>query len=227
MNNKVKTVSIISAGLALFFLAKLYAVLAPAMRGANITLKQVQGQNILLCIEHGKENSIPRWSHDIENGPIFTNSSDYFNWLKADSDAMSLQKVSALKTSRAHTDFFLLRGREFSEENNMWTVIKNISASAPDNLIVLATRNVDPTSLPQHLTSTNRSKRIRLLYQDDPLFRNGIILIRKDGMIWKGKHSPNYEEVCGSVPFDLTTNLVNGMPVKYLTPTGEVTPRNE
>ena len=225
MNNKVNLFFIFSVVIALFLGIMIYPALSFAMRGANITVKRAQGQNILLCIEHGKENSPPRWSYDIGRTTNFINSSDYFNWLKADSDSKVLQRISSFQTEGKKFDFFLLQGHDFTKDNNMWMVVKNIPTNAPDNIIVLATRNVEPSSLPIQLSAQKETRRI--LYHNDSLLKNIIILIRKDGTVWTGRHSPCYEEVCGSVPFDLTTNLVNGLPVKYLTPTGEVTPTNE
>ena len=115
-----------------------------------------------------------------------------------------------------------------------WIIVKNLPEDAPDNFIVMTTANVNPASLRTRLAEEDMSKRIEIAKNPQMrMLRERIYLIRKDGKVvelWKRRSAQakySYREIYDNVPFDLTTNLVNGMPVKYLAPTGEITPTNE
>jgi hypothetical protein len=120
----------------------------------------------------------------------------------------------------------------------IWTIIKNIPDDPPLNLIVLATRNVEPSSLRTKITSEDMAKCIRFKEKKDDLWilNRVAVLIRADGLAIsvpvvpptsKRKRTGMYKYVYHDQPFDLTTNLVDGLQVKYLTPEGEIIPVND
>ena len=115
---------------------------------------------------------------------------------------------------------------------NIWTVIKNLPDNPPGNLVVLATRNIDPSSLRTKLTEEDMHKHIQFKEgKDDVLLLRGFAgVVRADGRaIRLGAYRQiPYGKIYGKKPFDLTTNLVDGRQVKYLTPEGmEVIPTND
>ena len=121
---------------------------------------------------------------------------------------------------------------------DIWTVIKNLPDEPPPNLIVLATRNVDPLSLRTRITVDDMNKHIRFKENKDDLriLRQAAVLIYADGMgiaipveppTSTGSKGTTYKSIYRDHPFDLTTNLVNGLQVKYLTPNGEAIPAND
>lgn len=123
-------------------------------------------------------------------------------------------------------------------DTEVWTVVKNIPDDPPSNLIVLATRNVDTSSLRTKLTDEDMQKHIRFKEKKDDLWilNQAAVLIRSDGTATavpvvpptsRRKNTATYRYIYRSQPFDLTANSVNGLQVKYLTPDGEVIPTND
>ena len=133
---------------------------------------------------------------------------------------------------------------------NIWSVIKNIPENPPDNLVVLATRNIDPSSLRTRFSDGDIHKRIRFDEQFDPLQKyptlkkyavviyangNGRIISVAPPASRRAKSSTCYrmykyemEYYGNDASFDLTTNLVNGLQVSYFTPEGKtVIPDND
>jgi len=120
---------------------------------------------------------------------------------------------------------------------NIWAVVKNIPEDPPENLIILVTRNIDPSSLRTRLTDGDMQKQIQFDEQfippeNLPILKKYAVVIRADGSWWmifpKSKAmSRTYGKIYRGEPFDLTTNLVNGLQVKYLTTDGEVIPTND
>lgn len=123
-------------------------------------------------------------------------------------------------------------------DSSIWAVVKNIPDDPPPNLIVLATRNVDPSSLRTKLTDEDMQKHIQFRGENDHLMilRKYAIVFFADGTCTsvpvvsptsrRGKRT-TYRFVYRNRPFDLTTNLVSGLHVKYLTPEGEIIPVND
>lgn len=115
-------------------------------------------------------------------------------------------------------------------DRNEWIVIQNIPDNPPGNLIVLATRNVDPSSLRTKLADGDMQKHIRFVANPGfPLFeRNSAILVRADGVTVRvRKEAMTYAAVYRGQTFDVTTNRVDGAQTKYLLPDGkEVVPDN-
>lgn len=132
---------------------------------------------------------------------------------------------------------------------SIWTVIKNMPENPPDNLVVLATRNIDPSSL-RVRPSGEMYKHIRFDERFEPpenmpILRKYAALITANGCgaiisvvpptskkVKATTYNCDYTQTTAyygkEAFFDLTTNLVNGVQVKYLTPDGaEVIPTND
>ena len=119
---------------------------------------------------------------------------------------------------------------------NEWIFIQNMPENPPGNLIILASRNVDPTSLRTKLTHEDMHKKLRFVpYKKFPLFeRNSAVIFRANGgreIIYNRRNGAAYERVYKNIrssseydatPFDATTNLTTGLPVKYRMPDGTV-----
>jgi hypothetical protein len=121
---------------------------------------------------------------------------------------------------------------------SIWTVAKNIPDDPPPNLIVLATRNVDPASLRTKLTDEDMQKHIQFRGESGHLMilRKYAIVLFADGTCTsipvvsptsRRGNRTTYKFIYRNRPFDLTTNLVNGLQVKYLTPDDEIIPVND
>lgn len=129
---------------------------------------------------------------------------------------------------------------------NIWTIIKNLPDNPPDNLIVLATRNIDASSLRTRLTVEDLDKCIRIDEhyvppENIPILKTAAVVINATGSRCIISTNPGYHQKFRRIyldwkpwkpseepePFDLTTNLVNGLEVKYLTTDGEVIPAND
>ena len=118
----------------------------------------------------------------------------------------------------------------------IWTVIKNLPENPPDNLVVLATRNVAPSSLRTRLTESDMPKHIQFDEQFE--FPPNMSILKKYAVFIYANHTAQrvrmnrpddytYGRIYRGTPFDLTTNPANGLQVKYLTPDGEVIPTND
>lgn len=123
-------------------------------------------------------------------------------------------------------------------DSSIWIVAKNIPDDPPPNLIILATRNVEPSSLRTRLADEDMQKHIRFRekYDDLMILRKYAVLFFADGMCTsvplvspksRRGNRITYRSIYRNQPFDLTTNLVSGLQVKYLTPEGEITPIND
>jgi hypothetical protein len=124
---------------------------------------------------------------------------------------------------------------------NIWTVIKNLPPDPPSPLIVMATRNVDPTSLRTRVSDADMHKHIRFKEGQDDLWvlRRFAVLIRADGIALSVPIMRNTEKRMTTISgtagviyrnqtFDLTTNLSNGLSISYFTSDGKtVVPLND
>lgn len=125
---------------------------------------------------------------------------------------------------------------------SIWTVIKNLPENPPENLVVLATRNIDPSSLRTRLTEGDAEKQIRIDEhfappENLPILKKAAVVIYANGGRLIIGTAPGNDHTCRRVywrylakepaPFDLTTNLVSDQQVKYLTTDGEVIPAND
>ena len=114
-------------------------------------------------------------------------------------------------------------------DSNIWTIVKDLPTNAPDNFVVMCTRNIDPNSLRLRLSGDEMEGEIRFSDPKDKLLKNYGILIRKNGSGYIGVHtgkpvSPglSYRHVYQNKEFGLLPGKGNSFSVKYLTPTGEV-----
>ena len=121
---------------------------------------------------------------------------------------------------------------------SIWIVIKNIPDDPPPNLIVLATRNIDPSSLRTKLTDEDMQKHIQFRGENGHLMilKKYAVVFFADGTYTsvpvvsptsKRGHRTTYRSIYRSQTFDITTNLINGLQVKYLSSDGETIPVNE
>jgi hypothetical protein len=122
---------------------------------------------------------------------------------------------------------------KYYNDANIWTVIKNLPNDPPEKLIVMATRNVDASSLRTKLTYRDMHTHIRFRQKRDDLWilRESAVFIYANGLARtfriRSRDGVTYGSIYNNQPFDVTTNLVNGLQVKYLTPDGEVIPTND
>lgn len=212
---------IILAGLLLFFWGylsvtrmKIEEVAAGTMQGAGI-------QFVELAAEHGI--TFPR-----DNG-------------STEAEQFVLVQEHWRESSLLESDEYRNRRSKYYDAN-IWAVVKNLPENPPGNLIVLATRNIDPSSLRTRLGDRDMQKHIRfdknfVPPENLPILKKCAAVIYADGrglIIGTGPRSdgtyrhvyrkPLYGE---RTAFDLTANPANGLQVKYLTADGEVIPAND
>ena len=119
-----------------------------------------------------------------------------------------------------------------SPSSNMWTIVKNLPADAPGQMILVATRNIDARFLRMRMDSEDICKTVPVTFDKDKgLLSKYAIAIRKDGewVVIKRRVSSSCQFAsCGSLygfkPFGLIAESPNTLHVTYLTPDGEVTP---
>lgn len=199
---------------------------------ASYDLIRAEGKRMLNCLEDEREHTaITRWPSDNTSASTISNSTVFFNSMMSGLD--DYEKTNLFRSMTWRLDNNSMSNFTFTLQNNYWIVIKNIPADAPGNVIVLATRNIDPKSLRIRITKNDMTKTIQFAAEkSEDSLKNWAVLIRKDGktVVLPRTRKQSRRESYGFIykkSFDLTTNLVNGMPVKYLTPTGEVMPTNE
>lgn len=210
--------------------------LRQGMSATSAVLK-TRSSAVVECLNEISAAGFWLWPTDDSSLPNHRTSADYFNWLITETDVPSLiDDEGKMYMQRLKEEVALqLYGRPlFSEKNMPWIIVKNLPENTPDNFIVMATANVNPASLRTRLTEEDMSRQIGIAKNHhERVLREHIYLIRKNGETVELQKSLSpqakftYREVYNNTPFDLTTNLVNGLPLKYLTPTGEVTPTNE
>lgn len=194
---------------------------------ANVSFLREEGKTIFSRISGQSE---PLWPFDGFSGLQFSNSTDYLNVLICSNH---LDYKRDLRYSYFHSAK-LRKMTHLSSDDNMWTVVKNLPAEAPDNVIVLATRNIDPLTLRACLTGGEMDNRVSLLPEEsERSLKLAGIVFRKDGSSYTIGRRPESalfatcRHIYVNQPFDLTSNRVSVFPVTYLTPKGEVTPVSE
>lgn len=232
--NVKKAILVIALPCITLIVFYLFICIKQAESTTFVALK-ARSRAVVECLNEGNSIGVGLWPRDDSTQAHYRSCVDYFNWLKTMvSSSRGEYDKKCLNYLREELVSQLYGRQCFTEKNMPWNIIKNLPEDAPDNLIVMTTANVNPTSLRTRLSDRDMYKRIEVV-QNSPVrvLRERICLVRKDGKVvelWIGR-SPQakftYREVYDNIPFDLTTNLVNGMPVKYLTPTGEITPTNE
>jgi len=167
-------------------------------------------------------------------GMNFTNSTDYF-WVLYDGPNLGTEEWSPYV---AGFYFGQLAGAgvpahsgsgPLLPENNMWTIAKNISEDIEDVVPILVTRNLAAESLAAKVTEADMGTR---LYFDTswktPFSNKGAVFIRKGGGMFtvRSKYM-TWPVIYNRQTFDAnvdTNGVAAKFPLKYLTPTGEVTP---
>jgi len=158
-------------------------------------------------------------------------------------------------TMQKQWDYVKRSGERKYSDVSVWSVAKNLPDNPPDNLIVLATWNIEPASLRTRFTEEDKHKHIRFNEQFVPpqntaILKKYAVAIHADGTaiiipivpptstkaeattykyIYRRsmyrRSTPPLEE---EEFFDLATDLVNGRKVSYLTPEGKtVVPTND
>ena len=227
-----------SVGSILFFQKIKHTRFFLTVIGSSSTVLRAEGHHVWYRISDSAQRG-SKLSEDYCGNASFETSTEYFNWLATlpnDSGNSRLairnnvpNNPMALFDQNIHAGTYKV-GATITDENNFWTVVKNLPSNAPNHVVVMATRNIDPESLRSRLTEVDMNKSIRFVHEKQKgLLRDWAIFIRKDGSSVAVLHSAitPLKYIYRNSSFDLTTNLVNGLPVKYLTPTGEVTPKNE
>lgn len=231
-------VMVFSAGSFLFFQSIKHTRFFLTVFGSSSTGLRAEGHNVWYRISDSAQRNC-KLSEDFCGNSSFETSTAYLNWLTTlpnDSGNSRLvirnnapNNPMALFDQNLHAGTYKT-GTMITDENNFWMVMKNLSSNAPNQVVVLATRNIDPKSLRSRLTNDDMDKSIRFVPEKQKgILRDWAIIVRKDGssIAFLRAATVPLRYIYRNSPFDLTTNLVNGMPVKYLTPTGEVTPSNE
>ena len=231
-------VIICSAASILFFQNIRHTRFFLTVFGSTSTALRAEGHHVWYRINDFARRG-GKLSEDYCGNASFKTSTEYFNWLSTipNDNGNSLLAIRnnvpnnpmALFDPNIHAGTYKT-GTMITDKNNIWTVVKNLSSNAPNHVVVLATRNIDSSSLRSRLTEGDMSKPMRFVPEKQKgLLRDWAILVRKDGSSVAVLHAAtvSLKYIYRNSPFDLTTNLVNGQPVKYLTPTGEVTPKNE
>ena len=235
VNQKVRQILLVIGLPSLTLIVLFFFIsLRHGMSVTSVALK-ARSSAVVHCLNEMCSTGICLWPQDALTLPNHRSSVNYFNWLITDVLASGGEYDNNCLRHLREELVSQLYGRPFFSEKNMpWIIVKNLPEDAPDNFIVMASANVSPASLRTRLAEEDMDKRIEIAKNPQMrVLRKRIYLIRRNGQVielWKGR-SPQenftYREVYDNSFFDLTTNLVNGLPVKYLTPTGEVTPTNK
>lgn len=240
-------------GLAVMTVAVMLLVLAliPAMWcgvwSANVCAVGVRGRDIYVAITGANMEREPlglppvwpsegvRLTNAVDDiaSVVFSNSTDYFNYLYDGKNA-GTERWSPFV---AGFDFSKLAGAGvpacsngiLTPEDNMWSIAMNVRDDMPDIVPILITRNVDASSLAAKATEKDGNKSLRFDPEWEAPFGNkGFVMIRKGGAIFRARAKyMSYGIVYSKQPFDATVDeygkpVTN--PLKYLTPTGAVVP---
>ena len=174
----------------------------------------------LTCVEKFGHLNIKKGYgiYPIEESLNFSNSTDYFYYV-LDMKNYGKTNWQPLIYGASRSSIFRNIDKTNLEDETMWSIAKNITASIDENIPVLISRNVDVSQLCGKYSPKKK----------DELFKSygGYVLIRKDGSMYMQKRpklSTRYIYRKGN--FDYTTNAVPPeKALKYLTPTSEVYPR--
>jgi type II secretory pathway pseudopilin PulG len=237
--------NLISLVVIVVLLGLLSSALFPSMSGAmlsaNMTAVGTRGKDIYVAITAadterealGFPSVWPQSNPPTNNaGDIsrinFTNSTDYF---------YALYDGARVGTAEHHPyvkgfDYSKLAGAgvpthsgggRLKPDNNMWTIAKNLREDMEEIIPVLVTRNLAAESLVTDLqTVTTRP----LCFDEewmDPFRKKGVVIIRKGGGMYslRGRYT-RVNLLYGNQTF--TTTIPGSQPLRYLTPSKEVTP---
>ena len=162
-----------------------------------------------------------RWGLLARSGRQIANALRENNAYPTNADATAFTNtLQALKFDR-QGQFFQ---RFFVPE--AWTVVNNLREDPPGNLVVLVTRNIDPSSLRTQLSTGDMQRHIQFVRgRNLPRLGSAAVLVRADGKaipIINRKSYTVYANIYDGQPFDFVTNSATGLPVGYLTPDGKV-----
>lgn len=212
---------------------------AVGMRGKDIFVS-ITGANV----EREALGQPPLWPREIDpnidtnaaDRALFsvTNSTDYFRVLYDEKNLGTPQwapQVEGFNYGKLAGAWVSAcpDGHVLTADNNMWTIAKNVRADMSDLIPVLITRNIDASSLAAKVDEQDlEEKTLRF----DPGWQTPFgdrffVMIRKGGAI--SKHRSKYvawSVVYANQTFDAasTINGVVAPPLKYLTPSREITP---
>jgi len=230
----------VTAVVMLLVLALVPAI-SNAVCGANMTAVGTRGRDIYVAItgantEREPLGLPPVWPSEgiqLTNAVddiasmVFTNSTDYFNFL-IDGKSLGNERWSPFV---AGCNFLTLAGAgvpacttgKLTAENNLWTIAMNVRDEIDDMVPILITRNIDASSLADKVAEKDWDKMLRFDPEwDTPYGNKAFILIRKGGSRFKCRAKyASYGVVYGKRTFDATVDK-DGRPVKplkYLTPT--------
>jgi len=200
----------------------MYGVILNA-RAASVTNLRKEGRSVIDGLKSVRGSSPSFDDVHISN---FNNSTDYFNDFAKKGGSkifMAMFEYSTRITKDTNRHEFL------TSENNIWTIARNVPTNAPDNFIVLMTRNVNPQSLRLKLTEDEMDHKISFLKPEKIGILNHVaILFRKDGSSYAVNCSKRFSKYCtyrfvyNSRPYNLVTNN-SGVPIQYLLPNRQVT----
>lgn len=222
-SKKIKFVIIGFICCLILFISYCHGVYLNAL-DATIVRRKVEGRKIVENIKRGKELK-PLWAHDGTSKLNVSSSTEFFDILisapeyQFDSEIINLLLQKTGKESNV------------CPQKNIWTVVKNLPPNAPDNFVVLVTRNIDAESLVIRLNEDNMDDKIKFLSNEENSFlKYYAIIIRKDGSSFVCKRPSlffkgcSYRAIYNNQPFDISSQL-GEIPVSYLTPVSEVYPQ--
>jgi len=219
----------------------LIPAISNAVCGANMTAVGMRGRDIYVAItgantEREPLGLPPVWPSEgiqLTNAVddiasmVFTNSTDYFNFL-FDGKNLGTERWNPFV---AGCNFLTLAGAgvpacttgKLTAENNLWTIAMNVRDEIDDMVPILITRNIDASSLADKVAEKDWDKMLRFDPEwDTPYGNKAFIIIRKGGSIFKCRAKyASYGVVYGKRTFDAMVDK-DGRPVKllkYLTPT--------
>ena len=226
------------------FLSVFAVDFAAKARAAGLTILGVRGKDIYVSIIGANTEREPLglpsvWPSD--DGPRtnvtwgvecfnFSNSTDYFRYLydeeHAGTEAWGPYVAGFDYSKLAGNGVPRCEGTPLTAACNAWIIAKNVRDDMDDVVPILITRNVDARSLASDESSWNRD---RQLYFDSewntPFGSRGFIMVRKGGAIFsaRNKYFPLQSH---SHESESAAQRPSGRPLKYLTPTHEVTPND-
>lgn len=198
-------------------------------RSASLTLMSHTGKRLSEKLK--ATDSLPSDSNTLFN---YNNSTDYLISLFKKNDIEDVKELLNVSARIGERKSF--GHPRLTADNNIWIVIKNLPDNAPDNLVVMATRNIDATTLRTKLLKEDMEKKLKFTQEKQKgMLKKWAVLIYYNGRIeyircdkqptvqWQNL---SFSRHGNFMPFDLTVINNNQSKVKYLTPNSEVTPSN-
>jgi hypothetical protein len=247
-NSKFNLTSLVVIVVLLVMLAlALFPAISGAIMKSNMAAIGAHGKDIYVAITSANAEREPLGLPPIwpkSNSPItnaadisqlnFTNSTDYF-WALYDGD--HLGKTNHHPYVRGF-DFSKLAGAgvavhsgdgRLRPENNIWTIAKNVYEEMDDIIPIFVTRNLAAESLSSDFPEAafwDNNRRLLFDQQwDTPFGKEGVVMIRKGGGVYKYTARYVTPMVCySSISFIMTPPDSRPPRLRYLTPNKEVIP---